>query len=81
MAFVPFGTPYTTANVYVLLLNRGQVLNAEMISNLVDVELILEGIKYSVKVSRIQHTGNSLTVQPIILHDVVHIYSLIMHAW
>ena len=36
---------------------RGQVLNAEMISNLVDVELILDGIKYSVKVARVQLTG------------------------
>ena len=33
------------------------MLNAEMISNVVDVELILEGIKYSVKVSRVQLTG------------------------
>ena len=36
---------------------RGQVLNAEMMSNIVDVELILEGIKYSLKVARIQLTG------------------------
>ncbi len=32
-------------------------MNAEMMSNLVDVELIYEGIKYPVKVSRLQPTG------------------------
>ena len=43
-------------------LERGQVLNAEMISNQVDVELILEGIKYSVKVSRVQLTGKVYSI-------------------
>ena len=36
---------------------RGQVMNAEMMSNVVDVELIYEGIRYSLKVSRVQPTG------------------------
>lgn len=31
---------------------RGQVMNAEMLSNVVDVELISEGLKYSLKVQR-----------------------------
>ena len=31
---------------------RGQVMNAEMLSNVVDVELISEGVKYSLKVQR-----------------------------
>ncbi len=30
---------------------RGQVMNAEMMSNVVDIELIQDGIKYSLKVS------------------------------
>ena len=31
---------------------RGQVMNAEMLSNVVDVELISEGVKYSLKVQK-----------------------------
>ena len=32
-------------------------MNAEMMSNVVDVELIYEGIRYSLKVSRLQPTS------------------------
>ena len=35
---------------------RGQVMNAEMMSNVVDIELIQDGIKYSLKVSLTQST-------------------------
>ena len=38
-------------------LPRGQVMNAEMLSNVVDVEVIYEGIRYPLKVSRLQPTG------------------------
>ena len=38
---------------------RGQVMNAEMLSNVVDVELISEGVKYSLKVQR---TSSSIAV-------------------
>jgi len=34
-------------------------MNAEMLSNVVDVELIYEGLRYSIKVSRMQPTGKS----------------------
>ena len=41
----------------VLTVHRGQVMNAEMMSNVVDVEFIYEGSRYSLKVSRLQPTG------------------------
>ena len=38
--------------VYICLLSfRGQTMNAEMIANIVDVELVYEGIKYTTSVS------------------------------
>ena len=39
---------------------RGQVMNAELLSNVVDVELIYSGVKYILKVSRVQPTGKSI---------------------
>ncbi|KAL5475565.1 hypothetical protein EMCRGX_G025395 [Ephydatia muelleri] len=39
---------------YQVLLEKGQVMNAEMLSNVVDVELIHAGTKYTLKVSRVQ---------------------------
>ena len=56
---------------------RGQVLNAEMISNVVDVELILDGIKYSVKVSRVQHTG----IYIYIYYTAEYVYTLYIYCW
>jgi biotin carboxylase/biotin carboxyl carrier protein len=57
---------------YQALLERGQVMNAEMISNVVDIELINEGIKYSLKVSRIQPTMYSLFMNNCLLLVDVH---------
>lgn len=37
---------------YKILLERGQVMNAEMLSNTVDVEMICDHVKYSLTVSR-----------------------------
>ena len=34
-------------------------MNAEMMSNVVDVELIYEGVRYSLKVSRVQPTSKA----------------------
>ena len=41
----------------VTMRSRGQVMNAELLSNVVDVELIYSGIKYSLKASRVQPTS------------------------
>ncbi len=44
---------------YQVLLERGQVMNAELLSNVVDVELIYSGVKYTLKASRVQPTSES----------------------
>ena len=41
---------------------RGQVMNAELLSNVVDVELIYSGVKYSLKASRVQPTSECVWV-------------------
>lgn len=57
---------------YQALLERGQVMNAEMISNVVDIELIQEGILYSLKVSRINPTAFALLMNNSLLEVEVH---------
>ncbi len=46
---------------YQVLLERGQVMNAELLSNVVDVELIYSGFKYSLRASRVQPTSEPHT--------------------
>uniref|UniRef100_A0A1X7VP53 Uncharacterized protein n=1 Tax=Amphimedon queenslandica TaxID=400682 RepID=A0A1X7VP53_AMPQE len=57
---------------YQALLERGQVMNAEMISNVVDIELISDSIKYSLKVSRIRPTVYMLLMNDSYLSVDVH---------
>ncbi len=47
-------------------------MNAELISNLVDVELIQDSVKYSLSVSRVQPTVYALVMNGAILEVEVH---------
>ncbi len=59
---------------YQVLLERGQVMNAELLSNVVDVELIYSGVKYTLKASRVQPTSESTphTIPPHSLPPTPH---------
>ena len=50
--------PLLVINMFITLYYRGQVMNAEMIANLVDVELIYEETKYSLKVNLTRYIHN-----------------------
>ena len=47
-------------------------MNAEMLSNVVDVELIADTVKYSLKVSRLQPTVYALIMNGSLLLVEVH---------
>ena len=62
---------------YQALLERGQVMNAELLSNVVDVELIYSGVKYSLRASRVQPTSTlSPTHPPTHTHPHTLMYTL-----
>ncbi|XP_064397695.1 acetyl-CoA carboxylase-like isoform X2 [Halichondria panicea] len=60
---------------YQILLERGQVMNAELLSNVVDVELIYSGVKYTLKASRVQPTTYGLVMNGSLLEVEVHCLS------
>jgi biotin carboxylase len=57
---------------YQALLERGQIMNAEMLSNKVDVDLISDSIKYSLEVSRVHPTVYALVMNNSLLQLEAH---------
>ena len=53
-------------------------MNAEMIANVVDVELLYEGVKYTSQVSSVLHTPASYQLS---LHLSIHLHLIPFHLF